>query len=99
MCVGIPMRIVEIGDGVATCEGRGRRERINVLLVGPLPRDAWILAFQGAAVLEMTEAEARETDLALDALESALAGNTDFSAQFADLIDREPTLPEHLRES
>ncbi len=97
MCVGIPMRVLEYGEGVAVCEGRGRRERINALLVGDVAPGDWILAFQGAAVRTMTEGEARETDAALDALEAALAGATDVSAHFADLIDREPVLPEHLR--
>jgi len=91
------MRVVEIADGVATCEGRGRRDRINTLLVGEVPPGAWILAFQGSAVREITEAEARETDRALDALEAALAGATDLDAHFADLVDREPQLPDHLK--
>ncbi len=97
MCVGIPMRVLENVDGVALCEGRGRRERINTLLVGDVAQGAWILAFQGSAVREMSVDEARETDAALDALEAAQAGATDLSAYFSDLVDREPTLPEHLR--
>ncbi len=97
MCVGIPMRVVSSADGVALCEGRGRRERVSTLLVGDLGPGAWILAFQGSAVRELSEAEARATDAALDALEAALAGSTDVSAHFADLIDREPQLPEYLK--
>ncbi len=34
---------------------------------------------------------------ALDALEAALAGETDLDRHFADLVNREPELPEHLR--
>jgi hydrogenase expression/formation protein HypC len=45
----------------------------------------------------MTADEARETDAALDALESVLAGNGNVDAHFADLIDREPQLPDHLK--
>ena len=35
---------------------------------------------------------------ALEALEMAMRGESDFEHLFADLIDREPQLPEHLRE-
>ena len=35
---------------------------------------------------------------ALKALDMALRGETDFDHLFADLIDREPQLPEHLRD-
>jgi hydrogenase expression/formation protein HypC len=97
MCVGIPMRIVEIGDGVATCEGRGRRERINVMLIGAQPVGTWVLAFRGAALRVLDADEAAQMNAALDALAVALAGGTDFDAYFADLVDREPQLPEHLR--
>jgi hydrogenase assembly chaperone HypC/HupF len=97
MCVGIPMRVLASEGGIAECEGRGRRERVNTLLLGTVAPGAWILAFRGSAVRELSAGEARETDAALDALEAALAGATDLSAHFSDLVDREPTLPEHLR--
>jgi hydrogenase expression/formation protein HypC len=97
MCIGIPMRVMTSADGVAVCEGRGRRERIDMLLVGDVAPGAWILAFQGSAVRAMSEGEARATDAALDALEAALAGSVDLDRHFADLIDREPQLPDHLK--
>ena len=93
------MRIVSAEPGVAVCEGRGRRERINMLLQGDHPVGTWILAYQGSAVRTMTADEAAHTGTALDALEAALAGETDVAAYFADLVDREPQLPEHLRGS
>ncbi len=97
MCVGIPMQVVGAEDGVAVCEGRGRRERIDLALVGEQPAGTWILAYQGSAVRVLTPDEAFQTAAALDALEAVLAGGTNVDAYFADLIDREPTLPEHLR--
>jgi hydrogenase expression/formation protein HypC len=97
MCVGIPMRVVTSADGIAECEGRGRRERINTLLVGNVEPGSWILAFQGSAVRAMSEREVGETNAALDALEAVIAGETDLTAHFADLIDRDPQLPEHLK--
>jgi len=93
------MKIVEGGQGTATAVGRGRTERLNMLLVGELPPGSWVLAFQGAAMRPMSADEAARTDAALDALEAVLAGSGDTDAHFSDLIDREPQLPAHLRAS
>ncbi len=97
MCVGIPMRVVSADDGATICAGRGRRERIDVALVGDLPVGAWILAYQGSAVRTMTPEQAMQTDAALDALEAALAGESRVDEYFADLVGRVPQLPPHLR--
>lgn len=97
MCVGIPMRVISSEDGMAECEGRGRRERVNAMLLGDLLPGAWILAYQGSAVRAMSEAEAQQTNQALDALEAALHGG-DVDSFFADLVGREPTLPSHLKD-
>lgn len=97
MCVGVPMRVVSAEPGVAVCEGRGRRARVGMLLSGDQPVGTWLLVYQGSAVRTMTAQEAAETAAALDALEAALAGETDFDAYFADLADREPQLPPHLK--
>ena len=37
MCVGIPMQVERCEDGMAECAGRGRRERLNAMLLGDLP--------------------------------------------------------------
>lgn len=99
MCVGIPMRVLASDDGMAECEGRGRRERVNAMLLGDLAPGTWILAYQGSAVRAMTEDEAHQTNRALDALDAALNGSDDVDAFFADLVDREPVLPPHLKDS
>jgi hydrogenase expression/formation protein HypC len=97
MCVGIPMQITGTEAGVAVCEGRGRRERIDLALVGDQPQGSWILAYQGCAVRTLTPIEAAQTAAALDALEAVLAGEANVDAYFADLIEREPVLPAHLK--
>jgi hydrogenase expression/formation protein HypC len=99
MCVGVPMVVMAAEPGMAVCEGRGRRERISMLLPGDQPVGTWILAYQGSAVRTMTPDEAAETGAALDALEAALAGETDLDRYFADLSTREPQLPPHLKGS
>jgi len=98
MCIGVPMQVTDVDGAVATCEGRGRRERIDVALVGAQPPGTWILAHQGRAIRTMTPDEAAQTGAALDALEAALAGETGLDTYFADLAGREPQLPPHLKE-
>ncbi|HTP45363.1 MAG TPA: HypC/HybG/HupF family hydrogenase formation chaperone [Casimicrobiaceae bacterium] len=97
MCVGIPMQVVEAAERLSWCEGRGQRLRLDLALVGEQPPGAWVLAFQGSAVRVLTPEEAAQTNAALDALEAALDGNTDLDAFFADLTEREPQLPAHLK--
>ncbi len=97
MCIGIPMQVLSATEGRAWCEGRGRRQELNVLLVGVQSPGTWVLAFQDSAVRVLTDEEAAHIGAALDALEAALAGAQNFDAFFSDLIDREPTLPQHLR--
>lgn len=95
MCIGIPMRVVAV-DGVrARCEGRGETQDLDCMLVDAVAPGTWVLAFRGAAVRVLSAAEAAATNDALDALAAVLAG--DVAAGFADLVDREPVLPPHLR--
>ncbi len=96
MCIGFPMTVVEDEGGAALCERRGERQRLSMMLVGPQPAGTKVLAHLGAAVRVLGDLEARQIDDALDAIEAALQGkNVDHL--FADLVDREPQLPEFLR--
>lgn len=85
----------------ALCQGRNGVERIDTLLTGDLEPGQWILSFLGAA-REVIDAErAAQVAEALTALESLLhgEGSTEALIQsgFADLVAREPQLPEFLR--
>jgi hydrogenase expression/formation protein HypC len=98
MCIGIPMRVVVADDTIAECEGRNGPQRLDNLLVGAVPPGTWLLAFQGRALRTMTDVEATQTLAALEALDAAIhGGETSFDAYFADLVGREPQLPEHLK--
>lgn len=97
MCIGVPMQLVAVEPGRAVGEGRGQRQALDLMLVGDQPLGAWVLAFCGAARRVLTADEAQQTNAALDALEAVLAGDSDVTAHFADLVDREPTLPDHLK--
>ena len=98
MCIGVPVRVMAAGANQASCEGRGGRACVDLALVGPQAAGTWLLASQGRAIRVLTEEEARHIDDALDALEAALAGEGDLDRYFADLVGREPQLPDHLRE-
>ncbi len=82
MCIGIPMRVVESGEVSALCEGRGERQRINMLMVGDCPAGSWVMTFLGAAREILTEEEAARINQTLDELESVLRGDFDL-ADFA----------------
>lgn len=97
MCVGIPLQVVECDEQIAVCEADGRRERLNILLLGPQPVGTWVLSFQGSAIRVMSAEEAQQTRTALAALGAAHDGHTDLDHFFADLLGREPTLPAHLQ--
>lgn len=111
MCIGMPMRI-ESGDAltaVAVAERAGaasERHTLDMLIVGPQPPGTWVLEFQGAARRVLEPIEAQQMRDALQALQVVLAaGGEAADAQtaaavdhfFADLVEREPQLPEHLR--
>jgi hydrogenase expression/formation protein HypC len=97
MCVGIPMQVLAMEGHRATCAGRGERLSVDIRLVEPPAPGDWLLVFHGVAREALTEQRARDIDSALDALDAALAGETDLDRHFADLVNREPQLPEHLR--
>ena len=97
MCVGIPMQVIECQGFVALCRGRDGERRLDLALVGEQPPGTWLLSFIDAA-REVIDAEtAARIDAALDGLEAVMAGATDIAHHFADLIDRTPELPPHLR--
>jgi len=97
MCVGYPMTVVEDLGGEALCARSGAQERVSMLLVGPQAAGTKILAHLGAAVRVLGDLEAQQIDDALEAVEAALRGeNVDHL--FVDLVDREPQLPDFLRQ-
>lgn len=96
MCLGIPARVIESGEHFARCASRNGELRVDLSLVGEQPPGTWLLIFLGAAREVIPDERAAAIDAALDALDAAQSGATDFSAFFADL-DREPQLPEFLR--
>lgn len=97
MCIGIPMQVIASHPHHAVCQdAKGIQTQIDTMLVGQLKTGSWVLTFLNTAREVISEQRARETQNAIDALEVAMQGNN-IDHLFADLIDREPELPEFLR--
>lgn len=101
MCMGIPMQVLEMRGTHALCSADGHTELIDMLLVGEQVPGTWILNFLGAAREVLDPDYAAQMRQALSALSLINQNESASSAQlddlFADLIGREPPLPEHLR--
>ena len=85
MCIGIPMQVVEVDGAYAWCTGRGRRERLNILLLEDVLPGDWVYAVLGQAREKLTEPRVAELNLALDGLAAALQGEANLDAYFPGL--------------
>ena len=101
MCLAVPMQVLRMEGTAAVCESRNGLERLDTLLTGPLMPGQWVLGFLGAAREGIDAERAGQVAAALQALESLLHadGGADalVRAGFADLVEREPQLPDFLR--
>jgi len=79
------MQVVEVDGAFAWCEGRGRRERLNTLLLEEVTLGDWVYAVLGQARERMTAQRADEINLALDGLAAAMQGETNLDAYFPGL--------------
>jgi hydrogenase expression/formation protein HypC len=96
MCIGIPMRVLDPGPATALCERDGEVVRIDMRLVGEQPAGTWVLVFIDAAREVLSEREALRVRDALAAL-AAVAQGRPVDHLFADLVGREPQLPDFLQ--
>ena len=58
MCIGVPMRIVEVLGATAVGERRGERVRLDTLLIEPPQCGDFVLTFQGRAIRLLAADEA-----------------------------------------
>jgi hydrogenase expression/formation protein HypC len=98
MCVGVPARVLRVDGLRADCASRDGPCTVDLSLTGVLVPGTWVLTFFGTAREVIDEARAHDIQAALDALDAIARGETAIDAYFADLADREPVLPDHLRE-
>ncbi len=97
MCVGVPYQILDCDFGYANARSRNHIAQIDMRLVGDQPPGTFVLTFLGAAREVITADDAHKIADALEAVERVMAGDvSNFDHLFADLIHREPTLPDHL---
>jgi hydrogenase expression/formation protein HypC len=97
MCIGIPMQVVEPRGESAVCIYRGQQTLVDMMLVGEQTPGTWLLVFLDAAREVISAEKARQIADALEAMRLAMQGESDINHLFADLVDREPELPEFLR--
>ena len=99
MCIGTPIQVIRCeGDFAWGTDRHGEELRVDTLLSGPVQPGDWLVAFLGSAREIVSPDTARQMNEALAALAAALAGDAGaIEAAFADLIDREPPLPDFLR--
>lgn len=101
MCVGVPMLVTDIlPSGAAHClpygePGVAHTVEASLLDTPPAVND-WLLVHVDVAIRALEPTEAQQIGDALRAVEAAAAGQP-FEHLLADLIEREPELPPHLR--
>lgn len=98
MCFGVPMQIESVDGLNAVCTGHGRRETVTLSLIGPAEPGSFVLVYLGSATQHLSAEEADQISGAISAVDAAARGEA-FEHLIADLIDREPELPDHLRPS
>jgi len=64
MCLGVPAKILETGDGTAVAEVGGVRREISVMLIDDVSVGDWVIVHAGFAIEKLSE-EAAEQTLAL----------------------------------
>ena len=99
MCIGVPVTIVELRGQAARCiDADGGERSVDLSLLGEKPAvgDA-LLVHVNVALRTLGAEEARRIADALEAVTAAASGRP-FEHLIADLVDREPQLPPHLRE-
>ncbi len=100
MCLGVPYCVIETRGWMARCSGpEGEEQQIDLALGGEQPPGTWLLTYLGAAREVISPERAQAITNALAALDAAFVGDHDrIDALFADLVDREPSLPDHLKD-
>ncbi len=101
MCLGIPLQVrALLPSGAARCSGRDvdpepRTVEVSLLDAAPCIGD-WLLVHVDVAVRALEPDEAQQISDALQAVAAAAAGEP-FEHLIADLVDRQPQLPAHLK--
>lgn len=98
MCLGIPMQVIEVRENTALCEGRNGTQVINTMLLGQVEEGQWLMTFLDFGREVIDAGRAALVNAALDGLQAmSEGGEVNLDVYFADLVNREPVLPDFLR--
>lgn len=61
MCIGIPMKVVEIDNKTGIVEHNGVKRRIGLQLMDDVTTDDWVIVHTGFAISKLNEEQAAET--------------------------------------
>ncbi len=61
MCLGVPAKILETGDGIAIVELGGVRREISAMLIDDVSVGEWVIIHAGFAIEKLSEGEAERT--------------------------------------
>lgn len=61
MCLAVPGRVIEVGDGAALVDFQGNRQRVDVTLTPEVQSGQWVLVHAGFSITALAEADALET--------------------------------------
>jgi hydrogenase expression/formation protein HypC len=79
MCLGIPMRVIEVDGFTARCEAKGVERDVNLFLMQdeqPQPGE-FVMVHVGYAIQKMTEHDARSAWELFDEILAATGGRHD----------------------
>lgn len=82
MCVGVPVQVIEAGEGVALCRGPNGDEHINMLLIGDQPVGSWVLSHLGWGREVITEEDASNINKALQGLSAIMNGAEEIDVDY-----------------
>ena len=61
MCLGVPAKILETGDGAAVVEVGGVRREISMMLIDDVRVGEWVIVHAGFTIERLSEEEAEQT--------------------------------------
>ena len=71
MCVGLPVKVVRIQDGMALVDASGARREVSAELLSDIDPGDYVMVHAGLAIAKITAEDAEETDEVLRDVEDA----------------------------
>ena len=90
------MQIIGFNGAYAVCQRGDEQHLIDPILVGKPEIGTWVLTFLDTAREIISPEQAAQIQDALQALTLTLQGDYNVDHLFADLVNREPQLPDFL---